>query len=525
MVMVRDGGGGAAPKPTNTSADAKRAALKAADHGSTPTPPTSSKKSSSGTTTAFTSSPAIDDHDEKTISRAIRRGRPAPTTTASTTDDKPKPTTTSADEHHYGKPGTGSPSSSSDTHDDSKPSTDKPSENDGRSRLGVRTDEHEGKRDEQIKELRDEQAKIETEQQATEKQIDDVEHQIEDGEGTASTVGKAVEVGVSVATAPVSLVAGLFGHSNPVADVAGDAAQAAAETMLGLQEKRDELKQHQEELDAKKRDLDEQIKKLENEVVLNAITSSMYAVGADEYHVDVMDGDVRNMEVVDKDDHERIAQMSGGDAAYMPSEDKIMVQEEYLDDLSDNVDQLQAQGVLDGDGNVIDAERLDASTEGDQLLAAGALIAVHEEEHAEQHDHGESDVNEAAMVRNTADASTMARRFGEDVQQFRNYAAFENEVFRVAREEMPAYREQINGVFQDWGIQRTAEGTYLTHDADGNELPGVVAAARVFNFMYAGDAGDLDAQMAGYAGHVDTTQSSSEGVSEDAGDPGWKTKP
>jgi hypothetical protein len=509
-LTVSDGGGGA-PKPTTTppSSGDSRDAAKA--RGSRPTllddalrPGTSrSGRGARPTGTSFTSRPAADPSATPTIDSAVReRVKPRPTTPST----KPERT----------KPGASAPTSTP-----AKEREDAPAANDGRTDGELRSDSHEGSRDKEIQRLKKDQAALAKERTRIEGEIDKIEEDIDTTEGRAGTVGTVVDV----VTSPVTAVASLFGRSNPISD----AAESAAESLMGLNDDKKRLEETERSLAAQEREIAEQIEKLEQEVVLNAITTSMYAVGADEYNVDVMDGEVREIEVVDDKDRARIAQMSGGDAAYMDWEDTIAVRESYVESLTGSVETLQRQGILDGDGNVVDADRLDASVAGDQLLAAGALVAVHEEEHGQQAERGEFDVNRDAMTQHWNAATQLGRRFGtEDLEAIQAQAGLQNEVYRIVLEELPAYQAQIGEAYEAWGVQRTAEGIHLTENADGVALPPAVAAARVFNFMFAGDPGDLEMQMAGRAGNVEVTPQSggdAAGAPGDDGAPGWRSKP
>ncbi len=506
MALVASDGGGGLPKPTVT---------KTGDTPVTKTLPTltgtSTRPSKSGGSTprgtAFNKKPVDPDGDGNLSLRDAVRTRTKTSSSTPSTTSKPIPTTPAPSKPRPSQPAkaiTGTPTKSSIT---------KPSKNDGRATT-LNATSREGLRDAEIDRLRATKATLEAEEVVIKAKIEDISEEI-DGDETKKSI---VETGVSIVTSPVTAIAGLFGKPNPIADAAG----AATEQLLGMQADREELEEQQEELAEQKAEIIEELEKLETEVTLNAITESLHTVAAGDDAVALADGASTRIKIVDEDDKKGLAEMSGGDAAYLDWNKEIAVREGYLDGIAVQVKKLQDAGVMDENGNVTDARRFDEMTDADLVLGAGALL-IHEAEHEHQHAHGESDANQALMDANLAEATTDGVGFTGALQSAsRAGAVLENEVFRIVREEVPAYHEQIGERYEQFGIKRTAQGTYLTEDADGNKLPDTVAAARVFNFMFAGDPGDLQAQLAGYAGNVDTA---SGGAADSAGDPGRQGKP
>ncbi len=111
---------------------------------------------------------------------------------------------------------------------------------------------------------------------------------------------------------------------------------------------------------------------------MNAVADTLHVLGADDYHVGVLEDEERVRVVAD----DKLA----GSAGYDHDTHSIVVSQSLADTAAKAADALYRQGILDSRGRIVQGREddLDASMHGDQLIKVGTLIAYHEQKHAEQ---------------------------------------------------------------------------------------------------------------------------------------------
>ncbi len=457
-VMASDGGGGV-PKPTvTTTGDSARAnksrATTPVSTASTTTRPAKTS-GSAPRSTAYNRRP-VDSDDNLSLRDAVRTRRTTPkTTSTSTTDSTPnRPAKSAASKPRSSRPATAT------TGTPAKSSAAKPTANDGRAER-LNSGNHVGTRDERIAELREVKAELETEETQIEGRIEELEDEIDSQSGIAGSI----KTGVEIATAPVSFVAGLFGKENPVA--AG--AEALAETVMGLEGDREDLKAQESELDAQQAEIEAEIKKLENEQVLNFLADTAHVVDMDDEVADFIENGATTKG--DLNVQLRVANETGtgSDGVFDSGTNTITVDSKLIEEAKEKMDDLRKEGIVDGDGNIVDAEGFDLSAAGDDIIKSVSLLAVHELNHATQHAKGEFNgaFESARAIVDQAAASIAPGTSLEAAGNILQSAQAQGEQARTEAIEVESYRLQEQNDLRSGATKKA----FITIDEQGAPLP------------------------------------------------------
>jgi hypothetical protein len=483
MLTISDGGGGSTPparkpdskssdKPSSKPSSGSRAAAKPA--ASTPTPATAAS-TTRPRGTAFLRTPAAADDTKPLLSELLRirpnDDKPAPSTKPSNTKptrasgagkpapsrpsggSKPTPSTPSG----RGKPAPSTPSSGTSANEDTAPA----GPNNGRAER-LNDGNHRGTRDTRIRELREEQTELASTRVEIEDHIDEIEEEIKSDESTSKVVGTVA----NIVTAPVGMVAGLFGRSNPV----GDAAENVAGKVLGLEGQRDELETRQSDLAAQEAEIKAQIEQLENEQVLNFMADTAHVVNMDSsVAAFIEDGETTagnsltvKLEIADET-------ATGSQGVFDSGTDTITLDSEMVEDSRTAMQQLQRQGIVDGDGNIVDAERFDASDVGDDVIKTVSLVGVHEVNHATQqaNDDFEGAFEDKQAIIDAAVSSIPANATPAEAATIVSKAAAEGEAERTRQIEVESYRLQEQNDLRSGAAKKA----FITIDEEGTPLP------------------------------------------------------
>ncbi len=200
--------------------------------------------------------------------------------------------------------------------------------------------------------------------------------------------------------------------------------------------------------------------RLQEHVDMNFLGETLFALGASEERTEVLDG-AGGVDIIS--DHGR--EEEHADAHYSTESGDIAVHGDMLEEVREVREELQKQGIIDANGNVLDAELLDESEIGNEAIKAAALISVHEHEHFEQDGHGLEDEYNRILAQNP------------------NMSPAEKERLLVEMIEFPAYREQELEQFN----LGAGTKTNLTLDDNGQDLPYETAVERIINFRATGD--------------------------------------
>ncbi|MCW2922004.1 MAG: hypothetical protein JWL76_1878 [Thermoleophilia bacterium] len=452
MATVAGDGGGGAVKPTVTTTSGNTSTGKS--RVSTPALSLTKPGAKPAGTTIFNRRPVVDDN--LSLRDAVRTAKKHPPTAPSKpAPSRPEKTSVKPPS----KPRVKSPASA-------------PSENDGRA-AHLNSGSNVGSRDKRIAALKEAKTKLEGEEVKIESQIENLEDEIE-GDETKSSI---VKTGIGIATAPVGALFGAFGKSNPVADAAG----AVTEKVLGLEGDRTELKAQEKELDTQQAEIEAEIKKLENEQVLNFLADTAHVTDMDKKVVNfIEDGETK---VGDLDVKLNVADETGtgSDGVFDSGTNAITVDSEILADAKENMDKLKAQGVVDGDGNIVDAAAFDRSSAGDDTIKSVSLLAVHELNHATQHAKGE--FNSAfESARSIVDKAIDTVAPGTALQaagNILNAAAAKGEEVRTQAIEVESYRLQEQNDLKAGATKKA----FITIDKNGAPLPEEQQLANVLAYQ------------------------------------------
>ncbi len=216
-------------------------------------------------------------------------------------------------------------------------------------------------------------------------------------------------------------------------------------------------------------DIAEQKEELQEQKVLNLLTDVVHSLGAPQSVVNALDGGVE-IEVVDERD-------LASDAAYNTTTRRVEVSDDLIEDAEAALSALQAQGIVDEDGSVIDSDRLDASSHADSLIKTATLVGVHEVLHARQDTTGilaRSDERRRKLIQTRmADAQDLDPALRRAVY---TDAERDAEMQRIRIEEVPAYRTQEQA---DLALGASVR-VLVTVDRTGNPLPLEQAAENVY---------------------------------------------
>jgi hypothetical protein len=394
---------------------------------------------------------------------------PAVTTTPTSTST---PGSDAGDRAPRGRRTPGSPSGDDRRQPLTGDATTNQSANDGRAQ-NLNDGNHVGTRDTRIAALRERQQGLEAEETEIEGQIDDLEDEIESDEGKTSIV----KTGVDIVTSPVTAVAGLFGRSNPISDAAG----AATEHLLGLEGDRDQLRERESDLEDQQAEIEAEIKKLETEQVLNFLADTAHVVDMDDEVADFLeDGEqqVGNLNV-----RLRVADETGtgSDGVFDSGTNAITVDSEMVENARKTMSELQEAGIVDGDGNIVDAEGFDAAEAGDEVIKTVSLVGVHEVNHAAQHDRDEfeSAFEMAEGIVGSAIANLAPDATSEQAEAVIGSAAVAGEAVRTRAIEVESYQLQEQNDLRS-GAKKKA---FITIDEQGAALPADQQLANVLAYQ------------------------------------------
>ena len=216
-----------------------------------------------------------------------------------------------------------------------------PTANDGTSDLGIRVGGYEGGRDAKIQELKDQRTAVVQQEHAVEAEIKELQASIGDDKGVVGTVGNIADVAAPF----VGAIGSIFGMDNPIA--------SAANRALGVEDQEKNLKARQAELADQHAALDTTIDALQQEVQLNFMTDVAYATGLPESIVTALDG-AAGIDIVVED-----ATSLGGDAEYDSGTNTVTIDAATMASVQEHIDVLQDAGIVDGNGNIIDAAQFD----------------------------------------------------------------------------------------------------------------------------------------------------------------------
>ena len=335
-----------------------------------------------------------------------------------------------------------------------------PTANDGRA-ARLNSGNNVGSRDDRIAALKETKATLKTEETQIEGQIDNLEDEIE-GDETATTV---VKTGVGILSAPVGAIAGLFGKSNPVSDAAG----AVTENLLGLEGDRNDLKAQERELESQQAEIEREIKKLETEQVLNFLADTAHVVDMDDKVVDFIEGGKTRVGDLDVRLNVEDETGTGADGTYDSGTQAITVDSEILSEAREHMEDLRRTGIVDGDGNIVDAQGFDRSSAGDAAIKSVSLIAVHELNHATQDSQGSFSraFESAESIINNAKASIGAGTTLEAAGNILSAAAAQGEAVRSEAIEVDSYRLQEQNDLRSGAVKKA----FITIDEQGHALP------------------------------------------------------
>jgi hypothetical protein len=339
----------------------------------------------------------------------------------------------------------------------------KETSNDGRSDNPLQAGHHVGSRDEKIAELKARQEELAASTASTKDQIDQLDDTIDDKKSKAGIVGKVADVVLP----GVSMVAGLFHKENPL--------KAAAEQVMGLEDDKKKLEDQQGKLQSEQDQIAASIKKLSDEKALNFLADVAHVTNMPKPVADVLEGS-RQLPITVVN-----ATGVGSDAAYNSDTKTIKVDSEVMDHVQDTMAGLQKDGIVDGDGNIVNAKAFDKSALGDAAISTTSLIGVHEVTHASQDNEGviaEASAQGQLILQGAAHRA----RFASPDQAERITAAANTQVEtqRIDKVEYGAYLNQESLELQ---AGKTKKG-FITINPDGSELPREQAVKNIYNFTH-----------------------------------------
>jgi hypothetical protein len=334
--------------------------------------------------------------------------------------------------------------------------------NDGRSDRKLLDGHHVGTRDEKIAALKERQQALAATKAETQDDIDDLSDEIDDKKDKAGIVGKVADAIVP----GVGMVAGLFHKENPI--------KAVAEQVMGLQDDKSKLEDEQDELQDQQDEIAASIKKLSDEKALNFLADVAHVTNMPKPVADIIEGS-RQLPITVVD-----GTGADSDAAYNNVTKTIKVDSQVMDHVQETMDGLQADGIVDGDGNITNSAAFDKSDLGDAAISTTGLL-VHEITHASQdhHDVIAEATEQGQLIMDGArhEAKSMSADGAERVMA---HASHQAEVQRIDKVEYGAYLNQESIELQSG---KTKKG-FITINPDGSQLPRDEAVANIYAFTH-----------------------------------------
>ncbi|MCW2927953.1 MAG: hypothetical protein JWM86_1921, partial [Thermoleophilia bacterium] len=338
--------------------------------------------------------------------------------------------------------------------------------NDGLADGGVTEGTNVGARDIAIAKLKEQQATLTKQSNAVADDIEELEDEVEGDETKSGIIGAVA----TVAMPGVSAVAGLFGKKNP--------AQALAEKVMGIEEDKKDLEAKKGELDEARDQIAADIKALEGERVLNFLADVAHVTGMPAPVVQVLEGSESLTITAQK------KTAIGSDAAYDKDTNTIIADDGVLDTVGDVITTLRSEGIVNSDGQIIDAAGFDASETGDKAIGTAALLGVHEPTHGSQDHDGDKITKVNAEVDAIVAAATKQARNmpPEDRKAVLGEATKRAEMHRIDALEYDSYVNQETVELQA-GKQKKL---FTTINPDGSLLPRADAVRNIYELQQGG---------------------------------------
>ncbi|MCW2972962.1 MAG: hypothetical protein JWN72_1235, partial [Thermoleophilia bacterium] len=334
-------------------------------------------------------------------------------------------------------------------------------DNDGRAD-DLRSDNYSGGRDTMIDIIKSQTERLLKEHKADEERADELRESTKAKDQQTEIISTVAKVTM----APLAFVTGLFG-ADPIKDVTANLTGATAE--------HEKLDEQTTKVDKGEKTIKEKQENLQGEVVFNFLSDVAHVTGMDDSVSRVLDGrgginyDVQGSTGL------------GSDAAYDSGSKNIIVDSEVVHGAAATLRDLQRQGIVDSDGNIINAQAFDASKAGDAAIGTTALLGVHEVTHAAQDSHG--GIKDSVKAANAASEAYIAAhpKPVSDAQgdHLSAGAAQAGEAARVDSVEYDAYVNQETVELQ---AGKEKQG-FVTINPDGSLLPREQATQNIEAFQ------------------------------------------